>query len=344
MKKPTVEQRRAEILEVTCEVVIERGFAGTRISDVAKRLDVSTSLIHYHFDSKEQLLAEAFSHYARKDLAAMEAQIEAAPSALEQLDRVIHDYVPEGSGDMEWMLWIDAWGEALRNPMMRTISQELDEHSTQLVVRVLEHGVATEEFDCPDPAGTALRLTALIDGLAVQFAAHDRVLDRDDLIDSVRRLAAAEVGIGVDAFDGVVRQAPAGLRPPSPSTEAALRRLVATANDAVLRRDAQAFGASFTEDGQWDNGRTTASGRAAIAAALTKALKDHSWISPSAPQYVFEVDESDGTGAGRGMVTERAKRLSGKVTETLAVAHDRYRRVGGTWQISARRLEILDRD
>lgn len=43
------------------------------------------------------------------------------------------------------MLWIDAWGEALRNPMMRTISQELDEHSTQLVVRVLEHGVATEE-------------------------------------------------------------------------------------------------------------------------------------------------------------------------------------------------------
>ena len=82
MKKPTVEQRRTEILEVTCEVVIERGFAGTRISDVAKRLDVSTSLIHYHFDSKEQLLAEAFSHYARKDLAAMEAQIEAAPRLL----------------------------------------------------------------------------------------------------------------------------------------------------------------------------------------------------------------------------------------------------------------------
>ena len=58
MKKQTVEERRSEILETTCEVVIERGFAGTRISDVAKRLDVSSSLIHYHFDSKEQLLAE----------------------------------------------------------------------------------------------------------------------------------------------------------------------------------------------------------------------------------------------------------------------------------------------
>ena len=63
MKKQTVDERRQEILETTCEVVIERGFAATRIADVAKRLGVSTSLIHYHYDSKEQLLAEAFSYY-----------------------------------------------------------------------------------------------------------------------------------------------------------------------------------------------------------------------------------------------------------------------------------------
>ena len=125
MKKPTVEERRTEILETTCEVVIERGFAATRIADVAKRLGVSSSLIHYHFESKEQLLAEAFSHYARKDLAEMEAEVEAAPTAVAQLDRAIQNYVPEGSGDVEWMLWIDAWGEALRNPLMKAISQEL---------------------------------------------------------------------------------------------------------------------------------------------------------------------------------------------------------------------------
>ena len=75
VKKPTVAERRAEILEITCEVVIERGFAATRIADVAKRLGVSSSLTHYHFDSKEQLLAEAFAHYARKDVAEMEAEI-----------------------------------------------------------------------------------------------------------------------------------------------------------------------------------------------------------------------------------------------------------------------------
>lgn len=111
MKKPTVAERRAEILETTCEVVIERGFAATRIADVAKRLEVSSSLIHYHFDSKEQLLAEAFEHYARKDVAEMEAEVSSAPSAVAKLDRVLTSYVPEGSDDVEWMLWIDGWGK-----------------------------------------------------------------------------------------------------------------------------------------------------------------------------------------------------------------------------------------
>ena len=52
MKRTTVEERRTEILDVTCQVVIERGFAATRIADIAHKLGVSTGLIHYHFDSK----------------------------------------------------------------------------------------------------------------------------------------------------------------------------------------------------------------------------------------------------------------------------------------------------
>ena len=45
MKRTTVEERRAEILETTCQVVVERGFAATRVSDVANKLGVSTGLI-----------------------------------------------------------------------------------------------------------------------------------------------------------------------------------------------------------------------------------------------------------------------------------------------------------
>ena len=341
VKKPTVAERRAEILEVTCEVVIERGFAATRIADVAKRLGVSSSLIHYHFDSKEQLLAEAFAHYARKDVAEMEAEIEAAPNAVAQLDRVIHNYVPEGSGDVEWMLWIDGWGEALRNPMMRKISQELDEQSAALAERVIRHGVETGEFVCVDPAAAAMRLTAVVDGLAVQFAAHDGTLTREQFIDHVRTLAAWEVGLEPQALrEGGAIVESAG--PPSPATDTALRHLVARYCDAVIRRDAAAFGNCWAADGTWLLTKPV-NGREAIMATFGKLTSDVQWLVQTAPNAVFEVDEAAGTGTGRVLITETFLTKKGEPGVLVGVYHDRYARVGTSWLFAERRIEAISR-
>jgi len=199
VRRQTVDERRAEILETTCEVVIERGFAATRIADVANKLGVSTGLIHYHFENKQLLLAEAFKFAARKDMARMEAEIAGAPSALARLDRFFKLYAPEEE-DYDWMLWIDSWGEALRNPAMQTISQELDIQSKDQLEAIIREGVASGEFRCADPTGAAWRLSALVDGLAVQVAAHAGVVSRSELLTHVRTAAVAELGLAPDAF------------------------------------------------------------------------------------------------------------------------------------------------
>jgi AcrR family transcriptional regulator len=342
VKKPTVAERRNEILETTCEVVIERGFAGTRIADVAKRLEVSSSLIHYHFDSKEQLLAEAFEHYANKDVAEMEGEIENAPTALGKLERVIQNYVPEGSDDVEWMLWIDGWGEALRNPMMKKISQQLDEQSTGLLARIIRIGVESGEFTCPDPDAAAMRLTALVDGLAVQFAAHDGMMHRDQLIDHVRFAASAEIGIAVSDFSGAERSCIVG--PPAPATDAELRHLVSSYCDAVNRRDVEAWTKTWATDATWNPNGTGFSGRRSIVAAFEKMLGENEWVMQSAPLMVFEVDEGHGTGTGRVTVQERfKKRRNAKPSSMLATYHDQYIRHGVSWLFANRRLEVIER-
>jgi AcrR family transcriptional regulator len=342
VKKPTVAERRNEILETTCEVVIERGFAATRIADVAKRLAVSSSLIHYHFDSKEQLLAEAFEHYAKKDLAEMEGEIENAPTALGKLDRIIQNYVPEGSDDVEWMLWIDGWGEALRNPLMKKISQQLDEQSTELLARIIRYGVESGEFSCPEPDAAAMRLTALVDGLAVQFAAHDGMMNRDQLIHHVRFVAAAEIGVAVSAFgDAAHSPSAAGA---SPATESALRRLVAQYCDAVNTGDAAAWASTWTEEGIWELSSKSVHGRADITVAFVQLLKDVEWAVQSSPLMVFEVDEVNGTATGRVTIQDRVKRRKvAKPTSLLAISHDRYERRSGAWLCAERRLEVIER-
>lgn len=342
MKKPTVAERRTEILEVTCEVVIERGFAATRIADVAKRLGVSSSLIHYHFDSKEQLLAEAFAHYARKDLAEMEAEVEAAPTSVAQLDRAIQNYVPEGSDDVEWMLWIDGWGEALRNPMMRKISQELDEHSAALIERIIRQGVERGEFACENPAAAAARLTAVVDGLAVQFAAHDGMLTRDQLIDHVRTLAAWEVGLEPDALRDTSTPQPLPPGTVSPITETALRQLVARYCDAVIHHDDDECRSVWAADAVWDVGERV-QGRDAIVASWSKLRKRYDWFVQTAPNAVFEVDEQAGTATGRVTTVERFHHSKTGPGEQLGVYHDRYVRRDGTWLIAERRWEQISR-
>ena len=342
VKKPTVAERRNEILETTCEVVIERGFAGTRIADVAKRLEVSSSLIHYHFDSKEQLLAEAFDYYANKDVAEMEGEIHNAPTALGKLERVIQNYVPEGSNDVEWMLWIDGWGEALRNPMMRKISQQLDEQSIELLARIIRNGVESGEFTCPDPNAAAMRLTALVDGLAVQFAAHDGMMNRDQLIDHVRFAAGAEIGVTVSDFTGAHR--PAEVQLQSPATDAALRHLASSYCDAVNRRDIDAWASTWAENATWTRMGKTVSGRAAIVEAFQRILDETEWALQSAPLMVFEVDEVLGTASGRVTVHERfKKRKTAKPGTMLATYHDQYVRHGGAWLFVDRRLELIER-
>ena len=204
MKRSTVAERRAEILETTCQVVIERGFAATRVSDVASRLGVSTGLIHYHFESKDQLLAEAFQHAAAADLARLSVEVDREGPAIERLDRIFTLDLPVhadgGAPERGWVLWIDGWGEAMRNAELKRISQQLDVRWKEGVEEVIRQGVKTGELTCADPSATAWRLAALLDGLGVQLTVHEQIVSRDQLVDWVRGAACFELGLAPGAF------------------------------------------------------------------------------------------------------------------------------------------------
>ena len=174
--RPSVDERRREILEATCKVVIERGFANTRISDVAHELDVSSGLIHYHFESKGALFAEALRFASESDLARLASTVAEGDTAAEKLERIFQLYSPSES-EPGWLLWIDSWGEAMRSRELRDISQELDLAWKHTIETIIVEGVASGEFHCDDPNGAAWRLTALLDGLGVQLTVHEGVVE-----------------------------------------------------------------------------------------------------------------------------------------------------------------------
>jgi len=193
-----VEVRREEILEAAAAEVTRRGFAHTRAADIASALGVSTALLFYHFGTKEQLFAAALEHAVAKDLARLDATVAKAKGPADGVRRILALYSPQGSAD-GWTIWVDAWSEALREQEMRATSRRLDVRWKDVLAEQIRLGVEQGVFDCADPDAAAWRISALLDGLAVQAMVH-RSLTRTQLAAWVRDAAARELGCAPDVL------------------------------------------------------------------------------------------------------------------------------------------------
>lgn len=190
--------RREEILDAAAAEVTRRGFARTRVADVASALGVSTALVFYHFGTKEKLFAAALEHAVNQDLERLDSTVEKAKGPADAVRRILALYSPQGSAE-GWTVWVDAWAESLREPEMRATSRRLDVRWKDVLAEQIQLGVAEGVFDCPDPDAAAWRLSALLDGLAVQVLVH-RSLTRTQLATWVREAAARELGCEPDVL------------------------------------------------------------------------------------------------------------------------------------------------
>ena len=55
-------ERREQMLRAALDVIVERGYADTRIADVAERTGTSPALVIYYFKTRDQLLTEAIRY------------------------------------------------------------------------------------------------------------------------------------------------------------------------------------------------------------------------------------------------------------------------------------------
>ncbi|GGS06252.1 transcriptional regulator [Streptomyces humidus] len=189
-----VAARREELLRAAIEQIEARGVAAVRIADVAAALGVSNALVLYHFSTKERLVAEAFAHAAQDDLAHLRKLVGRRTTALRRLRAAVRWYAPTGQAK-GWRLWIEGWAVSLREPALREVARCLDQEWKSTLVELIAEGVAADEFPCPDPAGTALRLTALLDGLAVQLTSYEGAVPRARAHEWVDEALERELGL-----------------------------------------------------------------------------------------------------------------------------------------------------
>ncbi|MER8037255.1 TetR/AcrR family transcriptional regulator [Streptomyces hydrogenans] len=190
----SVAERREELLRAAVEQIEARGATAVRVADVATALGVSNALVLYHFSTKEQLVAAAFQHAAEGDLAELRRILGRRSPAVRRLRAAVRWYAPTGQAK-GWRLWIEAWAAGLRDPELRRVAASLDQAWKAALTAVIDEGVAAGEFPCPDPAGAAWRLTAYLDGLAVQTMVYTGGLSRTAMLQWADAALDRELGL-----------------------------------------------------------------------------------------------------------------------------------------------------
>ncbi|MGA5406599.1 TetR/AcrR family transcriptional regulator [Streptomyces lavendulocolor] len=213
----SVAERREELLRAAVEQIEARGVAAVRIADVASALGVSNALVLYHFSTKEKLLAAAFAYAAEGDLAHLRRLLGRRTTAARRLRAAVRWYAPTGRAK-GWRLWIEGWAAALREPALREVAQDLDRQWKAALAEVIAQGAAAGEFRCEDPAAAAWRLTAFLDGLAVQMTAYAAPFTRAAMLAWADEALAREIGAPDTPHASAAPDAPAA--PPGRSASA----------------------------------------------------------------------------------------------------------------------------
>jgi AcrR family transcriptional regulator len=193
------EARRTQILEAAVMVIGTRGICDTRISDIAQRAGTSSALVLYYFESKDRLLAEALSYSEERFYDETAEQLSHLDTSKDQLIRLIELSCSSGgpAGENwldEWVLWLDMWARAPRDPEVARDREAMDRRWRETIAGIVRNGQRRGEFTAIDPDDFAVRLGAIIDGLAIQVVLGDSDVSAAVMRDICLRMAASELG------------------------------------------------------------------------------------------------------------------------------------------------------
>lgn len=109
-------QRRSEILAAFAEVFAEQGYAGSTISAVAARADLSPGLLHHHFGSKQEMLDALFKERVSK----FRSRVKSFQSSRDPLRAYVDSALKlDERGDLvAARCWVGLFAEAIRRPTL----------------------------------------------------------------------------------------------------------------------------------------------------------------------------------------------------------------------------------
>jgi AcrR family transcriptional regulator len=190
------EGARERILAAAVERIATDGIDDVRIARIAMDAAVSTSLVHYHFETREALLEQAldYSFELAGDVRIGDEEGD-APDHTRKLAAMVDQCLPyPGQLERDWILWVELWLRAVRHPELRPTAARLYRRMREWFAQAIAAGAEAGEFDKgADPEHTADRVLAVCDGYGVRALLGELPIERARA--EVWAVLSAELGV-----------------------------------------------------------------------------------------------------------------------------------------------------
>jgi AcrR family transcriptional regulator len=174
---------REEVFAAAMDAIARQGLAALTMAGLGRRLGMSAGHLLYYFGSKDRLLLETLGWSEAELGERRRAALGTSAPAARRLDDYVALYLPTGTGDPRWALWVEVWGRSLAVEEMRTGQAAIEAAWRSDLVVLLRQGIAAGGFRPVDPERFAVRLGALLDGFGtavvtgVPGAGRERALE-----------------------------------------------------------------------------------------------------------------------------------------------------------------------
>ena len=196
MSAPHRAAARDRILAAAVRRIAREGIDEVRIARIATDAGVSPALIHYHFATREALLAQALDYsYAHAGDARTAAGELPSASHAERLDAMVRQCLPASPMlEQDWVLWVELWLRAVRHHELREVAEELYGRLHQWFADDIAAGVADGEFAAVDVDAVADLALALIDGYGLRALIGDRAIPLQHAHAAISAALARQLG------------------------------------------------------------------------------------------------------------------------------------------------------
>jgi len=178
------DQRRARVLEATIAAIADVGVDALRMTDISERAGMTPGHILYYFGNKDRILIETL-RWSEHDLAKSRRSAPARGGPRRRLRALVDDYLPQGTADARWNLWMQVGIHPPTDQETRELLEQLTDLWRDDLIEVVERGIDEGVFADPSRGleEFARRGLWFLDGLSMSLLSGSPRLSREDAVD-----------------------------------------------------------------------------------------------------------------------------------------------------------------